>query len=87
MAYRYLQPTPIEYKSSFVAPPLELLNNIIQNRESNYNALMSAITQQEMELGSLPMLPVDMEIKDKIINDYFEGAYKQLKAKLLGDNL
>jgi len=79
MAYRYLQPTPIEYKSSFVAPPLELLNNIIQNRESNYNALMSAITQQEMELGSLPMLPVDMEIKDKIINDYFEGAYKQLK--------
>ena len=35
MAYRYLQATPTEYKSSFVAPPLELLNNIIQMGESN----------------------------------------------------
>ena len=81
MAYRYNQPLqPFQYESSFVAPPIEFLRDIMDKRQAVYNSHVEKIAQNKAEYAEKDVAPGDLNYRNNKINTAFKDAYDKLNT-------
>ena len=81
MAYRYTQPLqPFQYESSFVAPPIEFLRDIMDKRQAVYNSHVEKIAQNKAEYAEKDVAPGDLNYRNNKINTAFKDAYDKLNT-------
>ena len=76
--------TPVRYIPQFVQSNLGLLNNIISKRDRQFDIAKQQQLATEDKFKSLQVDPVDIELKNEVLNDY-QGQAQDILKKYNGD--